>query len=158
VNHSATAQEALQRATQSASTANYAAIFSGFAEKGIPADQVEPRVNVLTFDAWKALGRHVKKGEHGVRVCTWIPMTKKDDSGEAKPIGMKPRSTTVFHVSQTEADANGAKVEAQPNPTPAPKPTMMNKQPAGGWTEADKVPAKYRTAPTDYFSTEFTKL
>lgn len=93
-------QEALDHARQSDSTANYAAIFQGFAAKGI--EDIQPRVNVFTFHAWKALGRQVRNGEHGIKVCTWIPMTKKDDSGEAQPIGRKPKMTTVFHVSQTD--------------------------------------------------------
>ena len=94
--------EALNRARSSNSVANFPAIFAGFAAKGIPEDQIEPRVNVLTYDAWKALGRQVRKGEHGVKVCTWISMTKKNGEGEAEPIGRKPRATTVFHVSQTD--------------------------------------------------------
>lgn len=101
-------QEALQRAVSSPSMANYAAIFTGFAEKGIPADDIKPRENVFTFHAWKALGRVVRKGEHGVKVCTWVEMSKKDDTGNAQPIGRKPRMTTVFHVSQTDA-IEGAK-------------------------------------------------
>lgn len=96
------AQEALSHALQSQSTMNYASIFTGFAEKGISKADIKPRENVFTFHAWKALGRSVKKGEHGVKVCTWVPMTKKDDNGQAQPIGRKPRMTTVFHVSQTE--------------------------------------------------------
>ena len=32
-------------------------------------------------------------------------MSKKDENGEAQPIGRKPRMTTVFHVSQTDAIA-----------------------------------------------------
>jgi antirestriction protein ArdC len=95
--------EALARATQSASMSNYANIYAGFAEKGI-AD-VRPRENVFTYAAWQALGRQVKKGEHGVHCVTWVPMTKKDANGEAQPIGRKPRGTTLFHVSQTEPRA-----------------------------------------------------
>jgi antirestriction protein ArdC len=79
---------------------NYGNIFAGFAEKGI-AD-IRPRENVFTYAAWQALGRQVKKGEHGVQCVTWVPMTKRDDNGEAHPIGRRPRSTTVFHVSQTD--------------------------------------------------------
>ena len=99
---SLTQSEALQRAVSNNSAANFPAIFAGFESKGIPEDEIEPRVNVFTYDAWKALGRQVRKGEHGVKVCTWVPMTKKDANGEAQPIGRKPRSTTVFHVSQTD--------------------------------------------------------
>ena len=93
--------QALQNAVGNASTMNYATIFAEFEAKGIT--DIKPRENIFTFHAWKALGRSVKKGEHGVRICTWVPMTKKDDTGEAKAIGRKPRMTTVFHVSQTQA-------------------------------------------------------
>lgn len=121
------AQEALAHATQSESMANYAAIFSGFAEKGIEEAEIQPRVNVFTFYAWKALGRSVRKGEHGVKIGTWVPMTKKNADGEAQPIGRKPRMTTVFHVSQTdpingfESDSNadtGVNAEVEPAPIP----------------------------------------
>jgi antirestriction protein ArdC len=98
-----TLNESLTRATQSASTSNYANIYAGFSEKGIT--DVRPRENVFTYAAWQALGRQVKKGAHGVHCITWIPMTKKDANGEAQPIGRKPRGTTVFHVSQTEPRA-----------------------------------------------------
>jgi hypothetical protein len=93
-------QDALARARSSASTMNYGGIFAGFGAMGIT--DVRPRENVFTYTAWQALGRQVKKGAHGVPCITWVPMTKKDDAGEAQPIGRSPRSTTVFHVSQTE--------------------------------------------------------
>lgn len=96
------AQQALTSATSSQSLANYTTIINGFVERGIAAADIKPRENVFTFHAWRALGRTVKKGEKGVRVMTWIPMTKKNaDTGEANPIGRRPKFTTVFHVSQT---------------------------------------------------------
>ena len=95
--------EALARAEQGQSWTNYPAIFAGFMAKGIPESDIEPRVNVLTFQAWKAKSRHVRKGEHGVRVTTWVPMTKTDEAtGERKVIGKRPFSAVVFHVSQTD--------------------------------------------------------
>lgn len=103
-------QEALSRATGNGSARNYAAIILGFMEKGIDKDDITPRENVFTYAAWKALGRQVKKGEHGVKVMTWIPMEltdkKTDESGNqtsTKKTRIKPRRATVFHVSQTEA-------------------------------------------------------
>lgn len=93
--------EALARARGNVSAANYPAIFQGFAEKGIAEDDIEPRVNVLTFQAWRALGRTVKKGEHGVRVVTWIVCDKKDDAGEVIETFRRPKAATVFHISQT---------------------------------------------------------
>ena len=95
--------EALTRATVSQSLTNYPTILEGFAAMGIPMDQILPRENVFTFNAWKALGRYVRKGEHGVKVLTWVPMSRINDVGESESIGRRPRTTTVFHISQTEA-------------------------------------------------------
>jgi antirestriction protein ArdC len=97
-------QQALTNATSRQGTMNYTAIFEGFIAKGIPAEQILPRVNVFTFHAWKALGRSVRKGEHGVRVVTFVPVAGKIDTttGEVKNGYRKPHTTTVFHVSQTE--------------------------------------------------------
>lgn len=92
-------QEALERARNGASMANFAAIYEGFARKGIAVSDIHPRQNVLTFNAWKAIGRYVRKGEKGVKVVTYIETTDKE-TGEKK---RRPWSTTVFHVSQTEA-------------------------------------------------------
>ena len=98
--------EALRRATSNLALTNYPAIYQGFIDKGIPEDQIQPRVNVFTFDAWKALGRQVRKGEHGVKVCTFVECSKvvRDPAtGEEKPETFRrPWTTTVFHVSQTD--------------------------------------------------------
>lgn len=94
--------QALENAVSGASEANYPAIFEGFIAKGVPVEAIRPRENIFTFNAWKALGRVVRKGEHGVRVMTVIPCTKKDDeTGDAIPV-RKPKATTVFHISQTD--------------------------------------------------------
>ena len=95
--------EALGRATTNAALTNYPAIFQGFMKKGLLEDDIKPRVNVFTFHAWKALGRSVRKGEHGVRVVTWADRTTTDpETGETVNGGKFCRATTVFHVSQTE--------------------------------------------------------
>ena len=88
-------REALTRAQTGHSMANYAQILHGFSAKGI-AD-IRPRENVFTYAAWQALGRQVMKGQTGVKVQTWIT-TEKD--GEKRTM---PKTTTVFHISQTEA-------------------------------------------------------
>ena len=97
-------QQALSNARNGQSFANYATIFEGFTAKGIADTDIDPRVNVFTFHAWKALGRQVRKGEHGVKVCTYVPMDKVvEKDGERKVESWKaPRMTTVFHISQTE--------------------------------------------------------
>ena len=110
--------EALTRACTGQTLSNYPAIFQGFMAMGIPESDIRPRENVFTYEAWKALGRHVRKGQHGVKVVTYITT----ESGKSKELqtetldGMdaqqptkpakhsRPWTTTVFHVSQTEPD------------------------------------------------------
>lgn len=94
--------EALTRAVSSQALTNYPTIYQGFSERGIPIEEIRPRENVFTFQAWKALGRYVRKGEHGVKVLTWIPIKEKTVDGEPETVGKRPRTTTVFHISQTE--------------------------------------------------------
>jgi hypothetical protein len=109
--HGKTTQDALNRAVSSHSLSNFPAIFRGFAAKGIPESEIKPRENVFTFDAWKALGRVVRRGEHGVKVCTFVERQGKEldqDTGERKMIRL-PWTTTVFHISQTDALNGGAK-------------------------------------------------
>jgi len=91
-------QEALTRARSSQSLSNFAAIIRGFMAKGLAESEISPRENVFTYNAWKALGRQVKKGEHGVKCLTFIMQRDKRTGREEK----RPWSTTVFHVSQTE--------------------------------------------------------
>ena len=88
--------EALSRATNNLSMLNYPAIYAGFEEKGI--SDIQPRVNVFTYQAWRAKGRQVRKREHGVKVVTWITVKDKETEKELK----FPKKTTVFHISQTD--------------------------------------------------------
>jgi antirestriction protein ArdC len=106
-------REALTKAVSGQSFMNYQAIVSGFETLGIPLKEIKPRENVFTFHAWRALGRCVKKGEHGVRICTFI--RRKDKTDEASPDApqsgrTKPWHTTVFHISQTQSITDGAEV------------------------------------------------
>jgi hypothetical protein len=96
--------EALDHARNGQSFTNYPAIFEGFLAKGIPEADIKPRENVFTFAAWKALGRSVKRGEHGVRIVTFIECEGKDDpvTGDKLPGYRKPHTSVVFHISQTE--------------------------------------------------------
>jgi antirestriction protein ArdC len=100
-------EEALTRAVSGQTMSNYPAIFQGFIAKGIPESEIRPRENVFTFDAWKALGRYVRKGEHGVKVMTFIECSKEDKETGEKDSFRRPWTTTVFHVSQTEAMNGG---------------------------------------------------
>jgi hypothetical protein len=104
-------QEALSRAISGQTMSNYPAIFQGFIAKGIPESEIRPRENVFTFNAWRALGRTVRRGEHGVKVVTFIDRANKEidkDTGEPKKFRLA-WNTTVFHVSQTEASQGGVR-------------------------------------------------
>ncbi len=103
-------QEALTRAISGQSVANYAQIYRGFMARGIPESEIKPRENVFTYDAWRALGRQVRRGEHGVAVFTFIETKSKEtdpDTGEPKMI-RRPWRTRVFHISQTDAIGGAA--------------------------------------------------
>ena len=99
-------ENALGRAVSGKSMMNYAGIVHGFMERGIPADEINPRENVFTYRAWQALGRQVRKGEKGIKVITYIPLDpKRREDGTIdpkRPGGARPWSTTVFHISQTD--------------------------------------------------------
>ena len=104
--------EAVSRAASGQSFANWPAILAGFTAKGIPESDVRPRENVFTYHAWRALGRQVRRGEHGVKVVTFVDTDRKDEGpadaadGTDKPAnrraGRRPWTATVFHVSQTD--------------------------------------------------------
>ena len=82
--------------------------------KGIPEHEIRPRENVFTYHAWRALGRQVRRGEHGVKVLTFVSIKGKEDKdgiatndldGTDKPKAggtRRPWSATVFHISQTD--------------------------------------------------------
>jgi len=104
-------QEALTRAVSGQALTNWPAILHGFMAKGIPEHEIRPRENVFTYHAWRALGRQVRRGEHGVKVLTFVALKDKDSADKADGAdGMdgprrrssRPWSATVFHVSQTD--------------------------------------------------------
>jgi hypothetical protein len=102
-------QEALSRAVNGQALTNWPAIYAGFMAKGIPESEIKPRENVLTYHAWRALGRQVRRGEHGVKVVTFVECAGKtdsteegDDKSKAKRRYRRPWSATVFHESQTD--------------------------------------------------------
>jgi hypothetical protein len=109
VSKSATNADALARARTGISLANYPTIHRGFAEKGVPECEIRPRENVFTYRAWRELGRQVRRGEHGVKVFTFIECEKKDQAtGTVKETYRRPWTTTVFHISQTDPIPGGA--------------------------------------------------
>src|SRR5262249_43826794 len=99
-------QEALSRAVSGQTLSNWPAILAGFVANGIPEHEIKPRENVFTYHAWRALGRQVRRGEHGVKVVTFVSINRDSttDESDDKPrkAGRRPWSATVFHVSQTD--------------------------------------------------------
>jgi hypothetical protein len=102
--------EALSRAESGQSMANFVPIFEGFMAKGIPLEDIRPRENVFTYIAWRAKGRQVRGGEHGVKVVTFVPIQREggdqsDGEGEERKDQRgysRPWTATVFHISQTD--------------------------------------------------------
>ena len=97
-------RQSLSRAVSGQSFANFPAIFQGFMARDIPESEIKPRENVFTYDAWRELGRQVRKGEHGVKVLTFIETKSKEldkDTSEPK-VYRRPWTSTVFHISQTD--------------------------------------------------------
>jgi antirestriction protein ArdC len=70
--------------------------------KGIPETAIKPRENVFTYQAWRALGRQVRRGEHGIKVVTFVEMAKENRETGEKQSFRRPWTTTVFHISQTD--------------------------------------------------------
>lgn len=92
------ASEALARASNPQSIINIQTVLAAAAERGI--HDAEPGVNVLTFEAWKGLGRYVRKGEKALaKLVTWVPIRDKE-TGEQT--GKFPKTVAVFHINQTE--------------------------------------------------------
>jgi hypothetical protein len=106
-------QESLDRARNGQSIANDLAVIDAFAARGIEA---HPRVDVFTYNGWRALGRQVKRGEKAVKITTWIKKPAERVSGDTAAIaalnGVEvmtsyPKAAFVFHISQTEPAKEG---------------------------------------------------
>jgi len=112
-------QEALARIQGSLGSKNDGLVLMAFSERGLALEDIFPRVNVLTFRAWKAKGRRVAKGAISVPVTTWIPCGEKSpEEGDKKDRPrMRPKTASLFHISQTvPADTKGARPAAWNNP------------------------------------------
>lgn len=106
-NRAAIAEQALNNARADRSFINYPAIIEGFISKGIAAEEITPRENVFTYNAWLALGRQVRKGQRGVKILTMVAAKgKQSESGEGTSKTFKfPKTVSVFHITQTDAIA-----------------------------------------------------
>lgn len=118
-----TPEEALARIQSMGFGKNDAMAIMAFADRGIDPEEIEPRVNVLTFRGWKGAKRQVAKGAISVPVVVWIQgkgkKGKADETGEKKSNGFTfPKTTYLFHRSQTiELGAEkGTRPDAWENP------------------------------------------
>lgn len=91
---------ALERARDGKMCANDLFIIAAYGARGIDA---HPRVDVFTYNAWRALHRHVRKGEHGIRVTTYTHTETLNPDGTTNE-QMFPVCAVVFHLSQTDPD------------------------------------------------------
>ena len=98
-------REALARC-RNCRESNQELVIRSFVQRGIPAADILPGENVLTFNAWRALGRSVKRGEHGVKIPVIFDAEREARPGETAAADGKVHSkvktcAVVFHVSQT---------------------------------------------------------
>ena len=92
--------ESLARAQNGDVNSNYAIIMREFMARGIASADINPRENVLTFNAWKALGRHVRKGEHGVRLSFYPGQARVDARRQCQgPVAAQFRCITLGFLS-----------------------------------------------------------
>ena len=84
------------------STANFQIVALAAAARGCSC---EPYVDWFTYRRWQAQGFQVQRGQHGVKLTTWIPVIDKE-TGEQT--GKRPRTASVFcrcQVKPIEASA-----------------------------------------------------
>ena len=85
-------------------TENCSIVKSGFLERGLSEEDIQPKENVFTYRKWLGLGRQVKKGEKGLSI-TWLAPMKRKEGDERKGCRLLTRS--VFHITQTEPIEKG---------------------------------------------------
>lgn len=80
-------------------------VFAALQDGGRCKGTCEPYRDVFTFGRWKALGCHVRKGEHGIKIPVII--TKEvvsDDPDQPVRVVKFDRFTTVFCACQVEGE------------------------------------------------------
>ena len=63
----------------------------------------QPYADWFTYRRWKAQGFQVQKGEHGVKLTTYIPKTITNENGEKEQVGTRPWHSTVFCRCQVKS-------------------------------------------------------
>lgn len=64
----------------------------------------QPYIDWFTYNRWNAQGFQVQKGEHGIKLTTYVPVTEKKDGKETTYT--VPHGTTVFCRCQVKAKEN----------------------------------------------------
>lgn len=62
------------------------------------AEKYDPDVNCFTFNAWRAKGYHVKKGEKALRSFTLVDKPATDEQEAAR----YPKGVALFYYLQVE--------------------------------------------------------
>lgn len=91
--------EALQRAQSGRVCQNDVLCIHWATDRGYSDPQ--PRVNMLTYNAWRAAGRQVRKGEKGCKLAVFGSSTRTDENGKKETV-RRMFSATVFHIEQTD--------------------------------------------------------
>lgn len=69
------------------------------------AMQCPEATQVAGFRAWRQLGRHVRKGEHAIRIMAPMVVKQRDDNGEETDETITLfRAVSVFDISQTDGE------------------------------------------------------
>lgn len=95
------AKESYERAQGKGSVFNDSLVIAGFVARGLDEEDVRPRENVLSFHAWKHVGRSVIKGERGVKVPVIRGLEVENDKGERETKTVRGMAA-VFHICQTK--------------------------------------------------------
>lgn len=97
-------RQALQNAQGNPSMSNFGVVIEAFAARGFDPCDIDTKVNVLTYNAWQALGRQVRRGEKSVKVTTWAPIQDQDTppAGTTPSVRLRPVTACLFHISQTD--------------------------------------------------------
>ncbi|HEV8670989.1 MAG TPA: ArdC family protein [Candidatus Limnocylindria bacterium] len=98
------------------SIANAIAVKTALAERGCAC---EPYEDVFTFNRWRAQGRIVRRGEHGIRLTVYITAMRAGEDADGvvdEPRAYRmPKTSHVFCRCQTDELAPRERYTARPS-------------------------------------------
>jgi len=68
--------------------------------------QCMPYQDWFTYQRWLAQGFQVQRGEHGVKLTSWVEIIKKGTDGNEIVTGRRPKSYTAFCRCQVQRITN----------------------------------------------------